>query len=203
MLKNFSHYLVYTLFGLAENGQLTETAVFFIYDTIKIFLMLSVIIFAVSVIRSCFPPIEKAKRILTHKREFIGKNIDALLGIVTPFFACSAVPLFIWFVEAGVPLGVTFSFLISCPMVNEVAVVLLWGLFGWKIAVIYMSTGLTMAIIAGLNIGRLKFEKWVEECVYNIQSMGAAVSEVKQTFKDRLVYARSNTVEIRQKVWLL
>ena len=133
-----------------EQGRLSGALEFFIYDTIKIFLLLSVIIFVVSVIRSYFPP-ERTKRILSHKREFIGNILAALLGIVTPFCSCSAVPLFIGFVEAGVPLGVTFSFLISSPMVNEVAVVLLWGLFGWKIAVIYMSAGLSVAIIAGID----------------------------------------------------
>ena len=201
MLKAFAYYLVYDLFGMAQGTRLSGALEFFIYDTIKIFLLLSVIIFGVSVIRSYFPP-ERTKRILSHKREFIGNILAALLGIVTPFCSCSAVPLFIGFVEAGVPLGVTFSFLISSPMVNEVAVVLLWGLFGWKIAVIYMSAGLSVAILAGFLIGKFKLEKWVEEYVYKIQSMGAAVNTVKQTFKDRLVYARANTAEILQKVWV-
>jgi uncharacterized protein len=201
MLKGFAHYLVYNLLGMEQGARLSGALEFFIYDTIKIFLLLSVIIFAVSVVRSYFPP-ERTKRILSHKREFIGNMLAALLGIVTPFCSCSAVPLFIGFVEAGVPLGVTFSFLISSPMVNEVAVVLLWGLFGWKIAVIYMSAGLSVAILAGFIIGKLKLEKWVEEYVYKIRSMGAAIGTVKQTYKDRLVYARANTVEILQKVWL-
>jgi uncharacterized membrane protein YraQ (UPF0718 family) len=201
MLKEFAHYLVYSVFGMAEGSRLSGALEFFIFDTIKIFSLLSVIIFAVSIIRSFFPP-ERTKRILSHKREFIGNILAALLGIVTPFCSCSAVPLFIGFVEAGVPLGVTFSFLISSPMVNEVAVVLLWGLFGWKIAVIYMSAGLSVAIIAGFIIGKLKLERWVEEYVYKIQSMGTAVGMVRQSFKDRLVYARANTVEILQKVWL-
>jgi uncharacterized protein len=201
MLKAFAYYLVYDLFGMAQGTRLSGALEFFIYDMIKIFLLLSVIIFAVSVIRSYFPP-ERTKRILSHKREFIGNILAALLGIVTPFCSCSAVPLFIGFVEAGVPLGVTFSFLISSPMVNEVAVVLLWGLFGWKIAVIYMSAGLSVAILAGFLIGKFKLEKWVEEYVYKIQSMGTVVNTVKQTFKDRLVYARANTAEILQKVWV-
>jgi uncharacterized membrane protein YraQ (UPF0718 family) len=123
MLKEFAHYPVYSFFGMAQGSRLSDALEFFIYDVIKILLLLSVIIFIVSVIRSYFPP-EKTKRILSHKREFIGNIIAALLGIVTPFCSCSAVPLFIGFVEAGVPLGVTFSFLISSPMVNEVAVVL-------------------------------------------------------------------------------
>ena len=201
MLKDFAHYLVYSVFNMAQGSRLSSALEFFIYDVIKIFFLLSVIIFSVSVVRSYFPP-ERTKRILSHKREFIGNILAALLGIVTPFCSCSAVPLFIGFVEAGVPLGVTFSFLISSPMVNEVAVVLLWGLFGWKVAVIYMSAGLTVAILAGFIIGKMKLEKWVEEYVYKIQSMGAAVDAVKQTFRDRIVYARSNTFEILQKIWL-
>ncbi len=201
MLKKFAHYVVYSMLGFGHGNRLSDALEFFIYDVLKIFLLLSVIIFAVSVIRSYFPP-ERTKRILSHKREFIGNILAALLGIVTPFCSCSAVPLFIGFVEAGVPLGVTFSFLISSPMVNEVAVVLLWGLFGWKIAVIYMSAGLSVAIIAGFVIGKLRLEKWVEEYVYKMQSMGAAIGTVRQSFKDRLIYARANTVEILQKVWL-
>jgi uncharacterized membrane protein YraQ (UPF0718 family) len=201
MLKDFAQYLVYSVFGLAEGNRLSEALEFFIYDSIKIFLLLSVIIFAVSVIRSYFPP-ERTKRILSHKRQFIGNILAALLGIVTPFCSCSAVPLFIGFVEAGVPLGVTFSFLISSPMVNEVAVVLLWGLFGWKIALIYMGTGLFVAVIAGMIIGKFKLEKWVEEYVYKVRSLGIAAEHAKQTFKDRLLYARANTREILQKVWL-
>jgi uncharacterized membrane protein YraQ (UPF0718 family) len=174
---------------------------FFIYDTIKIFLLLSVIIFAVSVIRSYFPP-ERTKRILSHKKEFIGNILAALLGVVTPFCSCSAVPLFIGFVEAGVPLGVTFSFLISSPLVNEVALVLLWGLFGWKVAVIYMVTGLFVAIFAGMIIGKLKLEKWVEEYVYKIHSLGVAQEMAKRKFRERLASARWNTVDILKRVWL-
>lgn len=200
MLNAFAHYLVYSLFGMAEGTRLAGAVEFFIYDTIKIFLLLFVIIFAVSIIRSYFPP-ERTKRILSHKREYIGNVLAALLGIVTPFCSCSAVPLFIGFVEAGVPLGVTFSFLISSPMVNEVAVVLLWGLFGWKIALIYMGTGLLIAVAAGMIIGKLKLEKWVEEYVYTIKSLGGAADMEKQTFKNRLVYARENTTDILKKVW--
>jgi uncharacterized membrane protein YraQ (UPF0718 family) len=200
MLQDFARLIVYSLVGM-QQSRLADAMEFFIYDVIKIFLLLSIIIFAVSVIRSYFPP-EKTKRILSHKKEFIGNLLAAFLGIVTPFCSCSAVPLFIGFVEAGVPLGVTFSFLISSPMVNEVAVVLLWGLFGLKIAVIYMSAGLSVAIIAGLIIGKLKLEHWVEEYVYKIQSMGAASEIAKQAFKERLSYARVNPVEILEKVWL-
>jgi uncharacterized membrane protein YraQ (UPF0718 family) len=200
MLKEFSRFITYTVLKLDAGTRFAGALEFFIYDIIKIFLLLSVIIFIVSIVRSYFPP-ERTKRILSHKREFIGNVLAALLGVVTPFCSCSAVPLFIGFVEAGVPLGVTFSFLISSPMVNEVAVVLLWGLFGWKIALIYMGTGLLVAIVAGMVMGRLKLEKWVEEYVYKIKSLGVAAASVKQAFRDRIVYARENTTDILKKVW--
>src|ERR1700690_1736339 len=162
MLKNFADYTVYSVFGMAQGSRLSGALEFFIYDTIKIFLLLSVIIFVVSIIQSYFPP-ERTKRILSHKREFIGNILAALLGVVTPFCSCSAVPLFIGFIEAGIPLGVTFSFLISSPMVNEVALVLLWGLFGPGIALLYMACGLVVAIVGGLVIGRLGLERYVED----------------------------------------
>jgi uncharacterized membrane protein YraQ (UPF0718 family) len=200
MLKAFASYITYDLVKLDRSSQMADALNFFIYDTIKIFLLLTVIIFIVSVIRSYFPP-ERTKHILSHKREFIGNILAALLGIVTPFCSCSAVPLFIGFVEAGVPLGVTFSFLISSPMVNEVAVVLLWGLFGWKIAAIYMGTGLLVAIMAGFIIGKLKLEKWVEEYVYKIKS-GQGQEVFRQPFNARLQYAKWNTVDILRRVWL-
>ena len=201
MLSDLSRFVVYSLLKLAPDSRLAPALEFFIYDTIKIFLLLAVIIFAVSIVRSYFPP-ERTKRILSHKREFIGNILAALLGIVTPFCSCSAVPLFIGFVEAGVPLGVTFSFLISSPMVNEVAVVLLWGLFGWKIALIYMGTGLLVAIVAGMIIGKLKLETWVEEYVYKIHSLGIAQEGAKQKFKERLISARWSTADILKRVWL-
>jgi len=200
MLENLATYVTYTFLNLNRGTRLADALHFFIYDTIKIFLLLAVIIFIVSVIRSYFPP-EKTKRILSHKKEFIGNILAALLGIVTPFCSCSAVPLFIGFVEAGVPLGVTFSFLISSPMVNEVAVVLLWGLFGWKIAAIYMGTGLLVAILAGFIIGKLKLEKWVEEYVYKVKT-GQGQELIAQAFKERIQYAKWNTADILKRVWL-
>lgn len=200
MLKTLASYITFDLLEIEHGSRLGAALEFFIYDTIKIFLLLSVIIFVISVIRSYFPP-EKTRRILSHKKEFIGNILAALLGIVTPFCSCSAVPLFIGFVEAGVPLGVTFSFLISSPMVNEVAVVLLWGLFGWKIAAIYMGTGLLVALFGGLIIGRLKLEKWVEEYVYTFRS-GQAQEVATQAFRERLEYAKLNTADILKKVWL-
>ncbi|GAB4418680.1 MAG: permease [Thermodesulfovibrionales bacterium] len=200
MLKEFASYIVYDLIKLEHGSHLGDAVEFFIYDTIKIFLLLSVIIFVISIIRSFFPP-EKTRKILSHKKEFIGNILAALLGVVTPFCSCSAVPLFIGFVEAGVPLGVTFSFLISSPMVNEVAVVLLWGLFGWKITAIYIGTGLLVAIFGGFIIGKLKLEKWVEEYVYKFKT-GQSMEVENKTFKERLEYARWNTADILKRVWL-
>ena len=200
MLKVISQYITYSLLNLEHGSHLADAVDFFVYDIIKIFLLLSVIIFIVSIIRSFFPP-EKTKRILSHKKEFIGNILAALLGIVTPFCSCSAVPLFIGFIEAGVPLGVTFSFLISSPMVNEVAIVLLFGLFGWKVTAIYIGAGLLVAIFGGLVIGKLKLEKWVEEYVYKFHN-GQEYEIIKQTFKERLQYAKDNTVDILKRVWL-
>jgi hypothetical protein len=200
MLKFFAEYVTYSLIGLKQGAHLADAIEFFIYDTIKIFLLLSIIIFAVSIVRSYFPP-EKTKKILSHKKEFIGNVLAALLGIVTPFCSCSAVPLFIGFVEAGVPLGVTFSFLISSPMVNEVAIVLLFGLFGWKVTAIYIGTGLLVAIFGGLIIGKLKLEKWVEEYVYTFHD-GQEYEILKQSFRERLRYAKDSTTDILKRIWL-
>jgi len=200
MLKDFASYVTYDVVRLNFGSQLGDALNFFIYDTIKIFLLLAVIIFVISVIRSYFPP-EKTKKLLAHKRKFVGNILAALLGIVTPFCSCSAVPLFIGFVEAGVPLGVTFSFLISSPMVNEVAIVLLWGLFGWKVTAIYIGTGLLVAILGGIVIGSLNLEKWVEEYVYKIR-MGEGQELARPTFRERLAGARWDTVDILKKVWL-
>jgi uncharacterized protein len=201
MLKDFADWLVYSIFGLEQGSRLADVVNFFIYDTIKIFLLLSVIIFVISFVRSYFPP-ERTKRILSHKREFIGNILAALLGVVTPFCSCSAVPLFIGFVEAGVPLGVTFSFLISSPMVNEIAVVLLWGLFGWKIALIYVGAGLSIAVLGGFIIGRLKLEKWVEEYVFKVRALRLEQNQEKPTLQARLAYAKAGTTEILKKVSL-
>ena len=198
MLKLFADYLVFTLIGLVPGTRAGETLDFFIYDTLKIFLLLATIIFVVAVIRSSFPP-ERTKQMLSHKREYVGNVLAAMLGIVTPFCSCSAVPLFIGFVESGIPLGVTFSFLISSPMVNEIALVMLWGLFGWKIALIYIGTGLLVAIVAGIVIGRLKMERYVQDYVWEMQ---VGSSEIKvMTFREKLYYAREYTFGLLKKIW--
>lgn len=199
MLKELAGYAVYDLMGMEAGARVSGAMEFFIYDTIKIFFLLAVIIFAVSFIRSYFSP-ERTRKILSHQLEFMGNIMAALLGIVTPFCSCSAVPLFIGFVEAGVPLGVTFSFLISSPMVNEVALVLLFGLFGWKVAAIYLFAGLLVSITAGMIIGRLRLERWVEEYVYRMKTGEIALTAL--SFRDRISYARASMAEIIKKVWL-
>jgi uncharacterized membrane protein YraQ (UPF0718 family) len=198
MLKSFADYLTFGAFGLQRGSRLGEALDFFIYDTIKIFLLLAAIIFVVAVIRSSFPP-ERTKRMLSHKREYVGNVLAALLGIVTPFCSCSAVPLFIGFVESGVPLGVTFSFLISSPMVNEVALIMLWGLFGWKISLIYIGTGLVVAIVAGIIIGKLAMERYVQDYVWEMQVGSAEI--VVLSLRQKLDYARDYTCELLKKIW--
>jgi len=199
MLKDAADYLVFNLMGLQPGTHSGEAVNFFIYDTAKVFLLLIVIIFAVAVIRSFFPP-ERARKLLSHSRLYVGNILAALLGIVTPFCSCSAVPMFIGFIESGLPLGVTFSFLVSSPTVNEVALVMLWGLFGWKIALLYTATGVIIAIVAGIVIGKLNLENQVEDYVYEIR-MGEAVVIVP-TWKERLTYARDYTKDILKRVWL-
>jgi uncharacterized membrane protein YraQ (UPF0718 family) len=198
MLKLFTDYVVYNFFRLEPGSHLGGAIHFFIYDTIKVFLLLTVIIFFVAIIRSYFPP-EKTRRILSHKRQYIGNGLAGLLGIVTPFCSCSAVPLFIGFVESGVPLGVTFSFLISSPMINEVALVLLLGLFGWKIALLYIGTGLLVAIIAGIAIGKLKMERYVQDYIYQMKVGNAEI--VRQNFKEKIEYARDYTKDLLKRIW--
>ena len=165
-IKLLADWLTYDIFRLAAKTLLAEAVNFFIYDTIKIFILLAVIIFAVSIIRSFLPP-EKIRSILSRKNKYLGNFLAATLGIITPFCSCSAVPLFLGFVETGVPLGVTFSFLVASPMINEVALVLLLGMFGWRVASIYIISGLIIAILSGIVIDKLKVEDLVENFVFN------------------------------------
>ena len=200
LIQWFADWFVYSILNITKGTPLGNTVNFFIYDTIKIILLLAVIIFVVSTIRSYFPPKKTKKFLSKAKFPILNNLLAALVGIVTPFCSCSAVPLFIGFVEAGVPLGVTFSFLISSPMVNEIALILLWGLFGWKIALIYIISGVTIATVAGWVMGKLKLEKWVEDFVYKIKS--SKVSEKELTIKDRVDYAKKYTVNIIKSVWV-
>ena len=200
MIQFFADWLTYNIFKITAGTHLADAVNFFIYDTIKIILMLTVIIFIVSVIRSFFPP-EKVKKVLAQKSEFVGNILASLLGIVTPFCSCSAVPVFIGFLEAGVPLGVTLSFLIASPMINEVALVLLWGLFGAKIALIYIGTGLTVAIISGIILGRIPaVERMVEDYVWEIRMGDTEIP--KLSWRERFQQAAFHTQDILKRVTL-
>lgn len=195
-----AEWIVYSALHLPEDSRLGQSLAFFLGDVPKILLLLSGMIFIISIIRTFFSP-ERTRALLGGKREGIGNVLAASLGIVTPFCSCSAVPLFIGFVEAGIPLGVTFSFLIAAPTINEVALVLLFGLFGWRIAALYIASGLTIAIIAGYIIGRFKLERYVEDFVWKIQSSANAVVE-KLTWQDRIERAWGSVKEIVSKVWV-
>ena len=158
--------------GLQPGSRLASAVEFFVFESPKVLLLLVLVVFGVGIVRSFFTP-ERTRQLLAGRNESVGNVLAALLGIVTPFCSCSAVPLFIGFVTAGVPLGVTFSFLVSAPMVNEVAVVLLFGLFGWKVAAIYTGTGVLIAIVSGWTIGRLHLEGYVEEWVFKTRAAAA------------------------------
>jgi len=160
--------------------------------------LLAVIIFFVSFIRTFFPP-EKTRAILSHKHRFMGNVLAALLGIVTPFCSCSAVPLFLGFIEAGVPLGTTFSFLVASPMINEVALVMLWGLFGWKIALIYIGSGLVIAVISGIVIGKLKVENLVENI--DQRKPSCCAKELGRSFRKRIAFSYDYTKNMLDKIW--
>lgn len=199
-LANISDFVIDDLVGLKQGLHLTETLRFFIYEVPKVILLLVLIIFAVGILRSYFTP-EKTRKILEGKSLFTGNILASFLGVVTPFCSCSAIPLFLGFVEAGVPLGVTFSFLIAAPMINEVAIVLLLGLFGWKVMLIYISTGLLIAIFSGWIIGRLKLENYVEEWVFQVKSDSGSSENQELKFADRILYAFDSVKEIVGKIW--
>ncbi len=198
-LKPVAEWLTYGLLNLKEGSRLGSSVEFFFFDTPKVLLLLAVVVFGIGIVRSFFTP-ERTRRVLAGRRESVGNVLAALLGIVTPFCSCSAVPLFIGFVTTGVPLGVTFSFLISAPMVNEVALVLLYGLFGWKVAALYLGTGLAVAMVSGWVIGRLKMENGVEDWVYATQT-GEAAEEQRMTWPDRVRYGLTAVKDIVGKVW--
>jgi len=201
VLPKVSSWLTYTLLPIENGSHLGSSVEFFLYDTPKVMMLLFLVVFGVGIIRSFFTP-EKTRAFLSGKSEFAGNILAALLGIITPFCSCSAVPLFIGFVTAGVPLGVTFSFLIAAPMVNEIALGLLYGLLGWKVAAIYMGTGLFIAIGAGWVIGRLKLEHHIEDWVTQINVTGVTMEEEKLTWNDRIVYGWDAVKEIIGRVWI-
>ncbi|MGX1982039.1 hypothetical protein EDD69_101313 [Thermolongibacillus altinsuensis] len=199
MFKKLADWFVEDVLHLSVTSKLGGAVHFFIYDTTKILALLLVMVFIISFIRSYVPP-EKVKMWLSGKKKGIASVLAALLGVVSPFCSCSTVPLFIGFVEAGIPLGITFTFLISSPIVNEISLVMLFSIFGWKIAVLYVLFGIILAIIAGWVIGKLRMEKYVESYVYEIKLGETPIEEM--TIKQRLVYAKNNAVDTVKKIWL-
>jgi uncharacterized membrane protein YraQ (UPF0718 family) len=200
-LQPVTDWLIDTVAGLTKGSKLTEAIRFFVFEFPKVLLLLTLIIFFVGIIRSWFSP-ERTRKVLEGKSLFTGNVMASLLGVVTPFCSCSAIPLFLGFVESGVPLGVTFSFLIASPMINEVAVILLFGLFGWKTALIYVITGLIIAIAAGYTIGKLKLEHWVQDWVYQTRIAQDDSGEEELKLAGRIRFGYDAVKEIVSKVWI-
>jgi len=200
-LQLVTNWLIDDILVLPNGKHLTDALRFFIFEVPKVLMLLVLIIFVVGIIRSFFTA-ERTRKALEGRSLFAGNVMASMLGIVTPFCSCSAIPLFLGFVEAGIPLGVTFSFLIAAPMINEVAVILLFGLFGWKVATIYVITGLVIAITAGWVIGKLRMEKYVESWVYEIKAGHREGEEEKIRFSDRIQAGYTAVKEIVGKVWI-
>lgn len=204
-IELFSNFTVHNVLKINLNSRMGEGLQFFIYDVIKIFILLLIISFVVGFIKSFFTP-ENTKKYLTGLPLGVGNILAALFGIVTPFCSCSACPLFIGFVEAGIPLGVTFSYLISAPMINEVALILLWGLFGIKVTLLYITSGFFVAILGGLAIGKLKLEKFIEPFVYQTKAVPKCSCSCESTQKsittqERLKEAKTSSFEIFKNVY--
>ena len=200
-LKEISDFIVFRVLRMEPEKHLTEAIRFFIYEAPKVMLLLLLIIFIVGIIRTWFSP-EKTRKALEGKSLFAGNVMASLLGVVTPFCSCSAIPLFLGFVEAGIPLGVTFSFLIAAPMINEVALILLLGLFGWKVALIYLVTGLSIATLAGFLLEKLKLEKYVADWVYKTQAKQSLSIDESITFAQRISAGAEVVKEIIGKIWI-
>jgi len=196
-LQMFADWVTYSVLGLVQGTPLASSVNFFIYDSIKVTLMLAVIVFLVAIVRTYITP-QRVKKWVAGRTEGVGNVVAAVLGIPTPFCSCSAVPLFIGFVESGVPLGITFSFLIASPLINEVAAAMLLAMFGWQIALIYIVSGLIIAIVAGIIIGRLHLESQVEEFVWKCK-MHDQPDKV-MTWRDRLTFAKTESRDITRKV---
>lgn len=190
--------LVEKVFGLSMETRVGGSIHFFIYDTIKIFILLSVMIFIISFIQSYFPP-ERTKKIIGRFKGLKGNIFGALLGTVTPFCSCSSIPIFIGFVSAGLPLGATFSFLISSPMIDLASLMLLMSFFGTKIAIVYVAVGLIVAVIGGVLINRLKMEKYVESYVWGVENVDVEIEEM--TRRDRVEFAEDQVKDIVGRVW--
>lgn len=200
-LQEISDFIVLRVFQMTPEKHLTEAIGFFLFEVPKVLMLLVLIIFLVGIVRSYFSP-EKTRRALEGKPLFVGNVMASILGIVTPFCSCSAIPLFLGFVEAGIPLGVTFSFLIAAPMINEVALVLLIGLFGWKVALIYVSTGLAIAILAGYILEKLNLTRYVADWVYKTHAKQTPQEDESLSFNQRISAGGLVVKEIVGKIWI-
>src|SRR5690554_7322327 len=198
-LYNLVTLLVEKVIGIDTSTGVGESIHFFIYDVIKIFILLSFLIFAISYIQSFFPP-ERTRKILGRYKGVTANILSALLGTVTPFCSCSSIPLFIGFTSAGLPIGVTFSFLISSPLVDLASVLLLASIFNWRIAIAYVVVGLILAVIGGSIISMAKLEKYVEPFVFGNQMANGEEDEL--TRRDRVIFAKDQVLDIINKVWL-
>jgi uncharacterized membrane protein YraQ (UPF0718 family) len=201
LLDDMVDFLLFDLAGLERGLHLTESLWFFLYEVPKVMMLLVLIIFFVGIIRSFFTP-EKTRKALEGKSLFSANIMASGLGILTPFCSCSAIPLFIGFVKSGIPIGVTFSFLIAAPMINEVALVLLIGLFGWKVSLIYVTTGLIIATFAGFIIEKLNLQRYVADWVYEAQSAELENNEIKVNLSKRIDQGIEAVREIVGKIWI-
>lgn len=196
----FAKWLTYDIFRIQHESLLGEAVSFFVFDTIKVFMLLIAIIFVVSYLRTYLPP-EKVRFFISKRNKITGHIMAAAFGIITPFCTCSAIPLFLGFMEAGVPLGVTFSFLIASPMINEVALVMLLGMFGWKVALIYTASGMIIAILSGFVIGQLKVENLVQQFGTGKKACVCVEDGMPLKARDRASYAWGYVVDVLKKVW--
>ena len=196
-----TNFIVYNWLNMAYESNLSNTVWFFFSTIQKIFYLLILVIFVAGVVRSFFSP-EKTRKFLEGKSLIVGNVLASLFGIVTPFCSCSAIPLFLGFVETGIPIGVTFSFLIAAPMINEVAVFMLFSLFGWEVGLIYVLTGLFIAIVAGWTIGKLKLERWLQDWVVHLKFKPEESNHEILTLNDRLMIGQMALQEILSKIWL-
>jgi uncharacterized membrane protein YraQ (UPF0718 family) len=202
-LQPIADWLTYSLLNLSRESPIGEALNFFIYDVPKILLLLSGMIFLITVLQTFIDP-AKVRAAVEKRGEGVGNVLAAMFGALTPFCSCSSVPLFIGFVQAGIPLGITFSFLITSPIMNQVAFVMLLGLFGWQVALLYLVSGISIGIVAGLILGRMKLERYVEGMVYEVKASGkpAQVLQEQLTWSHRFERAADSTRDIVRKIWL-
>lgn len=200
-IELFANWVTYKLLNLEPETLLGSSINFFIFDSIKIFVLLYAVILIVSALRTYISP-EKIKRLIAERGELTGYFLATSLGIITPFCSCSAVPLFLGFIEAGIPLGITFSFLIASPMINEVALAMLWGMFGFKIAILYILSGVVIAVISGAVISKMNVESLLENNVFQNKNQNRANDAINISIEKRIRYAHTYATQLIKKIWI-